>query len=920
MATLSPEQWREVSPLLDHALLLPENERDLWLESLRAEKRELAQLLQRLLAEHRTLAEERFLERSIVPPQASLEGLEVGPYRLVSAIGSGGMGSVWLAERSDGRFERRVAIKFLNFAVVAEGGAERFKREGQILGRIAHPHIAELIDAGVMPNGQPYLVLEYVEGQAIDEYCDEHQLDVDARIKLFLDVLSAAAHAHANLVVHRDIKPSNVLVSNNGEVKLLDFGIAKLLEEDASSAAATMLTVEGAGAMTPLFAAPEQVSGGAITTATDVYALGVLLYLLLTGQHPAGPGQHSPAELIEAITEREPPRASDTAALEGAEDRARVRFATPERLGRLLRGDLDTILAKALKKKPQERYASAAALADDLRRYLGHEPIRARPDTLGYVGAKFLRRYWLPVSAAAVVFASLAAGLYVANQERMIAERRFAQLRQLSSQMFDVDAAIRRLPGSTEARERLVSIAVGYLDGLAANARGNLALTEEVGEGYLRVARVQGVPTDLNLGEPGKAEASLEKADGLIDGVLASRPNEPNALFLSAQIANARMILATEEHRNQDALAYARKSAERLDSFMRSGSKQNSELTTAAGLYSNIAMFDLNMHLYSEAVPYARRLVDLARSIPSDLRVVDGLTSLCEAECYQGHLETALQYLQEAEKISQRMVYAGPSGAIFSQFGTLLHEGLLLGEDGAINLGQPKEAIVLIQKAFDIANAVAEKDARDAFSRERVVNAGIPLGNLLRERDPRRALAVYDVALERSKEAGSSVVMMRKRALLLADSSGALVSLHRYVEAKQRIQDSLAILRETKDYPAEQISLDGEAYVVLSAWGDYEAATRDTSEATKLYEQLLAEVTAGKPAVDTDLTYAPRMSRIYERLGALYRRTGRAAAAEDMEARRLKLWHGWDQKLPNNTFIRRELAATMAPKPGGAGT
>lgn len=915
MHTLSPNQWQEVSPYLDQALALSDAEREAWLESVRADKPSLAGLLEELLAEHRALAAEHFLEESPPIPrnQSSLVGQSVGSYTLVAQIGQGGMGSVWLAHRSDGRFERQVAIKFVNFAVVAEAGTERFQREGRILARIAHPHIAELIDAGVMPDGQAYLVLEYVKGKAIDEYCDEQKLDVDSRINLFLDVLDAVAHAHANLVVHRDIKPSNVMVNRDGQAKLLDFGIAKLLSDDRNSAA-TMLTVAGGGALTPLFAAPEQITGGAITTATDVYALGVLLYLLLTGRHPAGPGPHSTVDLVKAITETEPPRASDAIASVGAENKANARAITNDKLRRQLRGDLDTILAKALKKDPQGRYPSASTMADDLRRYLAHEPIRARPDTLAYVGAKFLRRYWLAVSAVTLVVASLAAGVYVANREREIAEQRFAQLRQLSSQMFDLDTAIRRLPGSTSAREHLVSIAVGYLDGLAANARGNLDLIEEVSEGYLRVARVQGVPTDLNLGEPAKAEASLKKADELADRVVASRPHKRSALLLSAQIANARMILATEEHRNQDALDYARKSAERLDAFMSLGNAVSSEKNVAAGLYSNIAMVDLNMHLYSEAVPYAQRLVELGRSIPSDLRLVDGLTSLCEAECYQGHFRRALGDMQQARTVTQRMVYAESAGAIFDQFGTLLHEGLLLGEDGSINLGQPDQAAALIRKAFDIAENAAHKDARDALSRERVVNAGIPLGNLLRGRDPRRALAVYDLALKRNKEVGESLVMLRKRAVLLADSSYALLSLHRPLEAKRRIDESLAILRGTKDYPARQVRLDGEAYVVVSAWADYEAKAGAREQATRVYEQLLSGVMAARPTADNDLRDAPPMSRLCQRLAELYRSSGNTSAAQSMESRRLTLWQGWDRKLPGNAFVRRELAAAAVRK------
>jgi eukaryotic-like serine/threonine-protein kinase len=299
---------------------------------------------------------------------------------------------------------------------MGKGGEARFKREGSILGRLAHPHIAELVDAGVSATGQPYLVLEYVEGESIDRYCDHKTLDVEARIRLFLEVLVAVAHAHANLIVHRDLKPSNVLVNNDGQVKLLDFGIAKLLEGEAQDGAATLLTVEGGRAMTPEYAAPEQVTGAPVTTATDVYALGVLLYVLLTGQHPAGGNLRSAADLVKAIVDTEPTRPSDvvtTAKGPGEEitTNAARRTTTPEKLSRLLRGDLDTIVAKALKKNPRERYASVTALADDLQRYLRHEPISARPDTLAYRATKFVRRNRVVVALAALTTLAILAGL-----------------------------------------------------------------------------------------------------------------------------------------------------------------------------------------------------------------------------------------------------------------------------------------------------------------------------------------------------------------------------------------------------------------------------------------------------------------------------------------------------------------------------
>jgi eukaryotic-like serine/threonine-protein kinase len=438
MSTLHPDQWLALSPYLDQALAMTDDERTAWLSAFAERNPALAAQVRVLLDEHRLLAEEGFLEKG--PPALSsapgLAGQTVGPYTLISQIGEGGMGSVWLAERNDGRFERRVAVKFLRVAVAGRGGEQRFKREGSILGRLVHEHIAELVDAGVSPAGQPYLILEYVEGDHIDRYCDDRMLDVEARLQFFLDVLVAVAHAHANLIVHRDIKPSNVLVSKDGQVKLLDFGIAKLLEGEGQEGLATLLTVEGGRVMTPEYAAPEQVTGAPVTTATDVYALGVLLYLLLTGQHPAGSGSHSPADLVKAIVDTEPTRpsriASRTEAQETTNNAAR-RATTPEKLSRLLGGDLDTIVAKALKKNPQERYASVTAMADDLRRYLRHEPISARPDTITYRAAKFVRRNRTVVALTALALVATLAGVTgTVMQTRTARRQRDFAFRQLS--------------------------------------------------------------------------------------------------------------------------------------------------------------------------------------------------------------------------------------------------------------------------------------------------------------------------------------------------------------------------------------------------------------------------------------------------------------------------------------------------------
>jgi eukaryotic-like serine/threonine-protein kinase len=424
---LDKARWTAVSPYLDHAMDLEEDARARWLEVLRDDQPEVAADLEQLLEARRTVLEERFLEHGVAPcEEMSLAGHTVGAYRLIAPIGHGGMGTVWLAERSDGRFEGRAAVKLLNLSLMGASpsrGEERFRREGNLLARLTHPNIARLIDAGVSSSGQPYLILEHIDGQTIDRYCDDHALGVEARIRLFLGVLSAVAHAHANLVVHRDLKPSNVLISADGQVKLLDFGIAKLLQTDEWG----VLTCEGGTALTPEFAAPEQVTGNQVTTSTDVYSLGVLLYLLLGGQHPSGSGPRSPADLVKAIVDTDPPRLSD-AVTRGTEtpgaltSNAARRATTPEKLRRLLRGDLDTIVAKALKKSASERYPSVTALADDLQRYLAHQPIGARPDTLPYRTAKFVRRHVSGVATGAgvVVLIAVLIGFYTA---RLTAER-----------------------------------------------------------------------------------------------------------------------------------------------------------------------------------------------------------------------------------------------------------------------------------------------------------------------------------------------------------------------------------------------------------------------------------------------------------------------------------------------------------------
>jgi len=448
MAAIEKALWQAVSPLLDELLDADESRRNARLGQIRATDPTLANEVGALLARQGRVETQQFLEGSALDATgaATLAGRNIGSYTLERPLGAGGMGSVWLARRSDGHFEGHAAVKFLNLALLARV-AGRFRREGSVLARLAHPNIGRLLDAGLLA-GQPYLVLEYIDGDPIDRWCDTHALGVRARLRLFLDVLGAVTHAHNNLILHRDLKPSNILVRNDGVVKLLDFGIAKLLEKGDQDTPATELTHLMGRAFTPDFAAPEQVQGGDAAITSDVYALGVLLYVMLTGRHPTSQPDEATHERVRAVLERSPPLLGETAQAISAEVAA-ARDSTPARLARELRGDLENIVAKALKKEPAARYASVAAFADDLQRYLSNQPVSARRDSLAYRSRKFIQRHRLAVAAGGAIFVTLVAGVVGTTWQAIEARR------ERDEALFQAESA--------RARGSLVSIIQGSI-------------------------------------------------------------------------------------------------------------------------------------------------------------------------------------------------------------------------------------------------------------------------------------------------------------------------------------------------------------------------------------------------------------------------------------------------------------------------
>ena len=920
MSTLSPDQWQALSPHLDQALAMADDERAAWLSSLGEQDPALAAQLRALLDEHRVLAQEGFLEkgRFTLPNATGLAGQTLGPYTLISQIGQGGMGSVWLARRSDGRFERQAAVKFVSIALAGPATEERFKREGSILGRLTHPHIAELLDAGIS-SGQPYLILEYVDGPPIDEYCDQHKLDLQTRVRLFLDVLAAVAHAHANLIVHRDIKPSNVLVTNRGEVKLLDFGIAKLLEGEGQTGAATLLTYEGGSALTPQYAAPEQLTGQPVTTATDVYALGVLFYILLSGRHPAGSGLRSPAELVKAVLDLEPRRASDATTAD-SKLIAQRRDATPEKLRRQLRGDLDTIVSKALKKDPRERYASVTGFADDLQRYLKLEPISARPDTVAYRTAKFLRRnravMSLTAAAILLVIGSLSTGLYVANRQRKIAEHRFAQVRQLANKFIDIDARIRGLQGSSKVRMEMVSDSLQYLRSLESEGQVDNDLALDIAFAYVRVAHAQGDPTSPNLGQFAEAKESLSQASKFVDPILAEDAKNRRALLIATTIAHDRMVLADTEGGRQESLAYAKDAAFLIERFLSLGNADPHDVYSMVYFYMNVANVEANNRRFDDAIRYCRRALEIAQPVERARTAAGSIYDvLADTLRQSGDLEGALKTVNQAVELQEQQAAEGHAALLINLGNVLTVKGMILGRaDAEPSLGRSDEALAAFQKAADIAEELAKKDSIDYLSRHAEAAYALEAGNVLRHRNARKALVVYDQAIMRIREAKTNSSTQHVEAELLAASSYPVRWMGRAADAQQRIDRAFQLLGQAHLYPSDKVEPMSDAYHALQAQADHYSETGLMLKAIDMYQKLLEKLGAWGAKPDDDLRDATCISRTRTALADLLRRAGRTDEAGRLEAQRTELWNGWKSKLPNAQALLRQSLSQVTPR------
>jgi tetratricopeptide (TPR) repeat protein/tRNA A-37 threonylcarbamoyl transferase component Bud32 len=592
---ITAADWKRLSPLLDAALDLAPPERAAWLASLPPEHADLLESLNELLARRPEVETDDFLKRLpefSAAPSAIALGPEsiVGPYRLLRELGTGGTSSVWLAERVDGSIQRCVALKLPHLGLIDRGIEQRIARETDILASLEHPNIARLYDAGVDERGRPFLALEYIDGTTPDEYCRTERLELREKLALFLNILRAVAFAHARLIVHRDLKPNNILIAEGCEVHLLDFGIARLLQPDATARA--QHTMVGAAALTPAYAAPEQFTGQPVTVATDVYSLGVILFELLTGSSPYSPNGHSLGAYENEVLWVSPPRAS--------------RAARPAESG-ALRGDLDAIVAKALEKKPQDRYASVEAFASDIERHLAAEPIAARPRSFAYVAKKFLRRNALPTALGTAVLIVLSVALWVAAWQWRAAEKqRVMAVERLANSQAAADFTATVLiegmqPGESLSFEQLIARSEEIARQTGRNdLRARIFATQFLADWYranglsrnadaILTRTIDSLPADSpRLGSPLRCARAYswrqlgrsEEAIAMLTREIALNEDDPS---VAAQCMLARSWIAANSGDSQNALDFAQQALARYEEAGVESIYTRSEILQALG-------------------------------------------------------------------------------------------------------------------------------------------------------------------------------------------------------------------------------------------------------------------------------------------------------------------------------------------------
>ena len=937
---MRPERWNQIEGLFLQAIELPAKEREGFLDDVCNGDESLRRELNSLLA--CDVPETPLVNGSFLPPNSvaadatssvtsDMAGRRIGPYRLLRLLGHGGMGSVHLAVRDDDHYRKEVAIKLLKRGMDTDVMLNRFRQERQILATLEHPFIARLLDGGATDDGLPYFVMEYVDGSPITTYCAEHKLDLGERLRLFRLVCEAVQYAHQHLVIHRDLKPGNILITQERIPKLLDFGIAKLMDPERG---VEMPTLTGAGQrmLTPDYASPEQFLGQTISTSSDIYSLGAVLYELLTGQRPHRLEFDSLAAMEKAICEREPDKPS-TAVVRDSQDPPRLR----QQRRRQLSGDLDNIILTALRKEPQRRYSSAAELSEDLRRHLEGLPVTARDDRLTYRMGKFIRRHKLAVVAASLVVATLAGGIISTTYQARRAERRFQLVRKLGNAvLFDLQGQAERLPGSTALQVSMVQTAVQYLDSLAQDSGGDPTLDLEIAKAYYQAASVEGHPFRSNLGQTTIALGHFEKAREIFER-LSSHPETraeaiPELVNTHIDAACVAEVLglpaAVAAHLEKAKTTMAQVSAQ--------GNAQLHPRTLAALYYrlgddeSRRGDSDAEVAYYRKAVEVCRKWADADQSFEALNSLRSAYSQLGNGQAHAGDLFGARETFFLALKLSEELLSRPGSGNVERYGLTGMHHifGDMLGAPDDPNLGDPAGALSHYRTAKTLAEEFAAADPKDVNARRNVAGSYRRVGLMLLSAKPAEALQLYQKAYAISSELSSgdpsNIYYRSAIADALLGVGQALYKLGKKEEALQNLLRVVELQKSIEAVAPDRVWLlrtTPRAYMVT---GNVLTELGDAPRALENYLAGLAAAEKSLQRVATSLHHMLDRADLLEAMGQYFltqvaragvpksRRAELRAEARSCFQKAVAIWQDWTRRNTAAPYAARRETQTVA--------
>ncbi len=865
---MNSDQWQRIKEIYQSAVDLPADERTSFIALACAGDGSLREEVESLLVSHQSAAD--FIENPVFEAGAKLliderkellQGRRIGPYRIIREIGRGGMGAVYLAERDDEHYRQHVAIKLIKRGMDTDAILHRFRNERQILATLEHPNIARLLDGGSTETGLPYLVMEYIEGTPIDEFCIAHQLSIPERLDLFRTVCSAVQYAHQNLIIHRDIKPGNILITSDGIPKLLDFGVAKVLSPDLSQESGA--TSPGMLMMTPEYASPEQALGKPVATTTDVYSLGVVLYELLTGQQPHALKEKLPHEIAQHITDREPEKPSSAI--------SKLDQVSNQRLRHQLKGDLDTIILRALQSDPRQRYGSIEQFSEDIHRHLTGLPIMAREDSIIYRADRFIRRNWKGTAAAFLLFVVLLSGIIatsiqaqIARAQRARAEKEFNNVRKLAdSFMFEFHDAIANLPGSTPARELVVRRAVEYLDGLAQEAGDDPSLQMELAAAYEKLGRIQGTHLLPSLGDSNGAIKSFQKSLMIREALLRASPE--NLDYVKA-LCDSYWYIA-------DALVYRGEMSRALDYFRKGLDLKNKVQATApgnpeyrfsqAGFNTAIGSVLLAMGDIQGALERQQKAMEIRQSLfdamPADPRARRALAISHE---YMGVLfdrmnnsATALEQQEKALTLRNELALSDPANtdiALMVYYSHFDLGGLLL------EMNDSSAAMAHYQKALAIIEPLLKADPRSMEYRVDDASTRTGIGDVLAKNgSPKKALELYRNALATRLDlvAIDPMNVMHRSNLAetyvkagrvmddMGESDEALTNYQEGTEIYKTLSDSIPESAAVRGALADSFSTLGDHYVRRASGRSITAGTQlDNWQEARVWYSRSAEI------------------------------------------------------------------------------